>query len=176
MEQQLILVDEQDQIVGYGEKMEVHEKALLHRAFSIFVMNDQDEIMLQMRALSKYHSGGLWANTCCSHPIKGEDQSLTVHRRLSEEMGFSCVLKPVFSFIYKAQLDKGLTEHEYDHVYFGRFAGNPQPNPEEVGDWKWMPIDKLYEDLNKNPERYVFWIKPAFEKFFQYYKEANLPE
>lgn len=172
MEQQLILVDERDQVVGYGEKMEVHKKAQLHQAFSIFVMNKNNELLLQMRALSKYHSGALWANTCCSHPVKDEEQSVTVHRRLKEEMGFSCELKPLFSFIYKAQLDKGLTEHEFDHVYTGNYEGSPDPNPEEVGDWKWMNIENLKHDLEKNPQDYVYWIKPAFEKFYSYFKSS----
>ncbi len=172
MEQQLILVDEQDQVIGYGEKMEVHEKAQLHRAFSIFVMNDKNELLLQMRAVTKYHSGGLWANTCCSHPIKGEDQMTTVNRRLMEEMGFSCELMPLFSFIYKAKLDKGLTEHELDHVYTGNYNGAPIPNPDEVGDWKWMNIEELKKDLQENPENYVYWIKPAFDRFYNYQKKT----
>ena len=174
MEQQLILVDEKDQVVGYGEKMDVHKKAQLHRAFSIFIMNDKDEVLLQQRALSKYHSGGLWANTCCSHPIRGEDQSTTVHRRLQEELGITCQLDHLFSFIYKAELDQGLTEYEYDHVYFGRYEGSPTPNPDEVADWRWLAIRSLNKDLAENPDKYVYWIKPAFEKFYDHFKSGFL--
>jgi len=173
MDQQLILVDDNDQVIGYGEKMEVHEKALLHRAFSIFIVNSKNELLLQKRELSKYHSGGLWANTCCSHPIKGEDQMTTVHRRLQEELGIHCELQPVFSFIYQANLDNGLTEYEFDHVYLGRFEGAPEPNPEEVGDWKWMNIKDLNEDLKENPDEYVYWIRPAFEKFYEYFQASK---
>lgn len=171
---QLILVNEKDEVVGYGEKMEVHEKAQLHRAFSIFVMNKNDQVMIQKRADHKYHSGGLWANTCCSHPIKDEEQEVTVHRRLKEEMGFTCPLKEIFSFVYKAELDKGLTEHEFDHVYFGRYEGNPDPNPEEVGDWKWIDIHQLNQELISQPEKYVYWIRPAFQEFYNYFKSQKL--
>ena len=169
LQDQLILVDTNDQIVGYGEKMEIHRQGLLHRAFSIFVTNSNHEVLLQRRALHKYHSGGLWANTCCSHPIKGEDIESTVHRRLNEEMGMSCALDHQFSFIYRAELDRGLIEHELDHVFWGRYDGKPDPNPEEVDDWKWLPIDQLNDDLINKPEHFVYWIKPAFERFYELY-------
>ncbi|MEM7549262.1 MAG: isopentenyl-diphosphate Delta-isomerase [Bacteroidota bacterium] len=171
----LILVDEQDREIGEGEKMDVHRKGQLHRAFSIFVLNDQNELLIQRRAKVKYHSGGLWGNTCCSHPIKGERQEVTVHRRLREEMGFDCDLKEVFSFIYRADLDKGLVEHEYDYVYFGRFNGTPVPNPEEVDEYKWIALDKLDHELEANPDEYVYWIKPAFKEFYKRFSENSIP-
>ena len=149
MANNLILVDEQDNITGYGEKMEVHREGRLHRAFSIFVVNNAGQLMLQRRALEKYHSGGLWANTCCSHPLKGEEPTETVHNRLQEEMGFDCALKPMFTFIYKAEFDNGLTEYELDQVYLGRYEGKPNPNPSEVCEWKWMDIEALKDDLER---------------------------
>ncbi|MEQ9424933.1 MAG: isopentenyl-diphosphate Delta-isomerase [Cyclobacteriaceae bacterium] len=165
MMDQLILVDEKDQPTGFGEKLEVHQKGLLHRAFSIFVINSQGDLLLQKRADNKYHSGGLWANTCCSHPIKGEGQETTVLRRLNEEMGFTCPIKPLFSFVYKTTLDNDLTEYEYDHVYLGHFDGSPSPNPNEVADWKWVSLADLKTDLAQNPKKYVFWLSEAFPKF-----------
>jgi len=169
MKDEIILVDTNDREVGFGEKMEVHRKAQLHRAFSIFVVNKQNELLLQRRALTKYHSGGLWANTCCSHPIRNENQEVTVHRRLREEMGFDCELKPIFSFIYKVTLQNGLTEYEFDHVYLGHYEGSPTPNPLEVDSWKWMPILDVKKDIQENPDAYVFWIKPAMDRFFDYF-------
>ena len=169
MSKELILVNEVDQEIGYGEKLSVHQNAQLHRAFSIFVVNDQDQLMLQKRAYSKYHSGGLWTNTCCSHPLKGEEQDQTVHNRLLDEMGFDCELTKLFHFIYKAELDKGLTEHELDYVYFGRYNHEPKLNPEEACDWKWMDLDELRTDLLQNPDQYTFWINDAFERFYQIY-------
>lgn len=173
MSDQLILVDEEDNAIGHGEKMEVHEKGQLHRAFSIFVVNDKNELMLQKRALHKYHSGGLWANTCCSHPIKSEDQEVTVKRRLMEEMGFTCEIKPLFSFIYKASLDHGLTEHEFDHVYLGHYEGSPSPNPDEVGDWRWIGIETLKTDLVENSDQYVYWLQVAFQQFYDEYSRIS---
>lgn len=170
MNQELILVNELDEEIGYGEKMQVHRDANLHRAFSIFVLNDHDELLLQRRALEKYHSGGLWTNTCCSHPVRGEEQEATVHRRLIEEMGFDCDVKPLFSFIYHAELDNELTEHELDHVYLGKFNGSPNPNPEEVCDWKWIDLDKLRSDLKENPSNYTYWLNHAYEQFYNYIK------
>ena len=165
MNQELILVDENDVVIGYGEKLQVHKNAQLHRAFSIFVLNNNSELLLQKRAYNKYHSGGLWANTCCSHPIRGEDQEVTTQRRLVEEMGIQCSLRKIFSFMYKAELDNGLTEFEYDHVYLGKFEGNPVPNAEEVCDWKWINLGILKEELQEHPERYAYWLLHAFEQF-----------
>ena len=169
MDQELILVDENDEVIGFGEKMKVHLNADLHRAFSIFVTNSSDELLLQKRAYSKYHSGGLWTNTCCSHPVRGEDQEITIHRRLKEEMGFDCGLEHIFKFIYKATLDNNLTEYEYDYVYLGRYDGIPMPDPEEVSDYKWMHLETLREDLSTYPENYTYWLNHAFELFYAHY-------
>ncbi|NMM48140.1 isopentenyl-diphosphate Delta-isomerase [Marinigracilibium pacificum] len=165
MEDQLIVVNEKDEIVGYGEKMPIHKEGLLHRAFSIFVLNDKNELLLQQRALHKYHSAGLWANTCCSHPIKGEDQEITIHRRLQEEMGFDCHLEKIFDFIYKTEFGNGLTEYEFDHVYLGRYNNDPIPNPDEVASFKWIHIDDIKNDMNNNPDQYAYWTKFAIDKF-----------
>jgi isopentenyl-diphosphate delta-isomerase len=172
MNQQLILVNEKDEEIGFGEKLHVHQNAQLHRAFSIFVVNSRDQLLLQRRAFHKYHSGGLWANTCCSHPIRGEKQEDTIHRRLTEEMGFDCELSHLFHFIYRAELDNGLTEYEYDHVYLGSFEGTPIPNPEEVAAWRWMHLDYVRRDINEHPDAYTYWIRQAFDQFYsQYYND-----
>jgi len=169
MNQELILVDENDHVVGFGEKMTVHRNADLHRAFSIFIINSNDELLLQKRAPGKYHSGGLWSNTCCSHPIKEEDQEITIHRRLREEMGFDCALEYVFKFIYRVSFGNDLTEHEYDHVYLGRYDGTPKPDPKEASDFKWMHLDDLRKDLHAHPECYTYWLNHAFEQFYAHH-------
>jgi isopentenyl-diphosphate delta-isomerase len=162
--EKIILVDKKDREIGTGEKMKVHEEGSLHRAFSIFVFNSKGETLLQKRASGKYHSGGLWANTCCSHPRAGEALEKAVHRRLKEEMGFDVPLREMFSFIYKVKFGNGLYEHEFDHVFVGKFEGNPVPNPEEAGGWKWVSLDKLKKDIQRNPENYSYWLKVALEK------------
>jgi len=154
--------------MGLMPKMEAHEKALLHRAFSVFIMNDKGEIMLQQRAGHKYHSPLLWTNTCCSHQRDGETNIVAGKRRLMEEMGFETDLKEVFSFIYKAPFDNGLTEHEFDHVMMGHFNGTPKINPDEVADWKWMLPDAIQRDIGENPEDYTVWFKIIFERFYDY--------
>ena len=159
MKEQVILVDQQDNPIGLMEKIEAHEKALLHRAFSVFVFNDKNELMLQQRAAEKYHSPLLWTNTCCSHQRDGESNIEAGKRRLQEEMGFSCELEEVFSFIYKAPFDNGLTEHEYDHVMIGRFNDEPIVNPEEVASYKWMPLEEVKNDIENHPEEYTAWFK-----------------
>ncbi|MGC8851384.1 MAG: isopentenyl-diphosphate Delta-isomerase, partial [Candidatus Micrarchaeia archaeon] len=138
--EQVILVDENDRELGVGEKMEVHRNGQLHRAFSIFVFNSDGKLLIHQRAKEKYHSGGLWTNTCCSHPRPGEKLDEAIHRRLVEEMGFDCPLKEVFSFVYQVKFENGLFEHELDHVYIGKFDGDPKPNPAEVMDWKWVDL------------------------------------
>jgi len=162
--EQVILVDREDKPVGLMEKMEAHRKGLLHRAFSVFVFNSKNELMLQQRAMDKYHSPGLWSNTCCSHPRDGEIVLDAGHRRLKEEMGFDCPLEKTMDFIYYAELDKGMTEHEFDHVLVGRFDGLPGINPQEVHSWKWIKLEDLSEDMVKNPENYTAWFRIIFDK------------
>lgn len=167
MAEKVILVNEQDEKLGLMEKMEAHEKGLLHRAFSVFVLNNKGEIMLQQRALHKYHSGGLWTNTCCSHPRDGESNEDAAHRRLVEEMGFDCPLEKVLDFIYYAELDQGLAEHEFDHVFVGRCETVPNINAEEVAAWKWMAVEDLSLDMEENPHLYTEWFKIIFDRFVQ---------
>jgi isopentenyl-diphosphate delta-isomerase len=165
--EQVVLVDELDKEIGVMEKIEAHEKALLHRAFSIFVFNDAGQMMLQKRALSKYHSPGLWTNTCCSHPRPGEDLEQASIRRIVEEMGFQCEMREVFSFIYKAPFDHGLTEHELDHVFMSIYNGSPEINTDEVAEWKWVDVDELLADVVKNPDDYTVWFKIALKEMEQ---------
>lgn len=160
----VILVDENDQEIGQMEKMEAHEKGLLHRAFSVFLFNTKGELLLQQRATEKYHSGGLWTNTCCSHPRAGESILEAATRRLKEEMGIETNLQQAFHFIYNAPMDQGLTEHELDHVVLGDFDGIPTLNPHEAADWKWMPMNEIREDLNQRPELYTTWFRIVFEQ------------
>lgn len=162
--EKVILVDEQDNILGEMEKMEAHEKGLLHRAFSVFVFNNSNQLLLQRRALNKYHSGGLWTNTCCSHPRKGEKLIDAGMRRLQEEMGFTTSLKEQLSFIYYAKLDQGLIEHELDHVLFGRFNELTAFNTEEVMDAKFVELEELEENIIANPQLYTEWFKIIFER------------
>jgi len=167
-EELVILVDENDQQIGLMPKIEAHEKALLHRAFSVFVFNSKKELMIQQRALHKYHSPGLWTNTCCSHQREGESNIEAGRRRLMEEMGFTVDLEESISFIYKAPFDNGLTEHEFDHILLGNFEGEPNLNPDEVGAWKWMSLEAIKEDMNVHPEIYTEWFKIIFEKFYNH--------
>ena len=167
MEEQVILVDENDTPVGLMEKIEAHEKALLHRAFSVFIFNKKGELMLQQRAVSKYHSPLLWTNTCCSHQREGETNIEAGKRRLQEEMGFSTDLKEVFSFIYKAPFDNGLTEHELDHVMIGFYDDAPKLNKEEAEAYKWMPLEDVKKDIEENPQLYTAWFKIIFKKSYE---------
>ncbi|REG87602.1 isopentenyl-diphosphate Delta-isomerase [Winogradskyella sediminis] len=168
IEEQVILVDENDTKIGLMPKMEAHEKALLHRAFSVFVFNDKNELMLQQRALHKYHTPGLWTNTCCSHQRDGESNLEAGKRRLQEEMGFVTELQEKTSFIYKAPFDNGLTEHEFDHIMIGYYNEDPNINPEEVASWKWMSLEDVESDIEKNPQLYTAWFKIIFEKFYEF--------
>tara|TARA_R110002012_G_C11675852_1_gene613657 strand:- start:14565 stop:15098 length:534 start_codon:yes stop_codon:yes gene_type:complete len=172
-EERVILVNELDEQIGTMPKMEAHEKALLHRAFSVFVMNDKGETMLQQRAAHKYHSPLLWTNTCCSHQRVGESNIEAGKRRLQEEMGFKTELKELFSFIYKAPFDNGLTEHELDHVMIGYGHDAPKINPDEVADWKWMKPEAIKADMLENPDRYTAWFKIIFDKFYNHITENN---
>jgi isopentenyl-diphosphate delta-isomerase len=168
IEEQVILVNEKDEQIGLMPKQEAHEKAVLHRAFSVFIFNDSNELMLQQRAHHKYHSPGLWTNTCCSHQRNGETSLQAGKRRLYEEMGFTTDLKETTSFIYKAHFDNGLTEHEFDHVLIGTFNDPPTINEDEVAHWKWMALEEVQNDIKLKPELYTAWFKIIFEKFHKH--------
>ena len=155
----VILVDEHDNPIGTMEKMEAHRKGLLHRAFSILVFNSKGQMLLQKRAGSKYHSGGLWTNTCCSHPLPDETLETATRRRLLFEMGIDLKSDFVFKFIYNIRLDRNLTEHELDHVFVGVYDGLPHVNPAEVEDWKFIDVDELRKDVTQHPENYTHWFK-----------------
>jgi isopentenyl-diphosphate delta-isomerase len=170
-EEKVILVDKNDNQVGLMPKLEAHEKGVLHRAFSIFIFNSKYELLLQKRASSKYHSGGLWTNTCCSHPREGEDILDAANRRLDEEMGIKTSLRKVYDFIYKAELDNQLTEHEFDHVFYGVFDNDPILNEDEAEDFKWVDMETLNNDIIKNEDNYTVWFKIAFEYFYNYLKK-----
>lgn len=171
MEEKVILVDTNDEPIGLMEKMEAHQLGLLHRAFSVFVLNSKNEIMLQQRAAHKYHSPLLWTNTCCSHQRAGESNLEAGSRRLFEEMGFTTPLKEHFHFIYKAPFDNGLTEHELDHVMVGYSDEEPNINPDEVESWKWMSIEAVKADMQENPNEYTAWFTIIFEEFYHHLEE-----
>ena len=168
------MVDEQDVQTGTMEKMEVHQKALLHRAFSVFIFNDKGEMLLHKRADKKYHSGGLWTNACCSHPRPGEETLAAAQIRLYEEMGFNTELKKAFDFIYKAPFDNGLTEHEFDHVYIGNYNGDITPNAEEVSDYCFKSIEEVKNSIKTHPHKYTEWFKIAFPKMEAYLETATI--
>ncbi len=172
-EEYVILVNNKDEAIGIMPKMMAHEKGLLHRAFSVFITNDKGELMLQQRAENKYHSPGLWTNTCCSHQREGESSLEAGKRRLKEEMGFETALEEVVSFIYKAPFDNGLTEHEFDHVLTGKYNGEPVINQEEVAAWKWMELDMVRKDIENHPENYTAWFKIIFDKFYPYLQKKS---
>lgn len=174
IEEKVILVDTNDEPLGLMEKMAAHEQALLHRAFSVFVLNDKNEVMLQQRASHKYHSPLLWTNTCCSHQRAGESNIQAGKRRLKEEMGFETELKELFHFIYKAPFDNGLTEHELDHVMIGYSNKAPKINKEEVENWKWMKIEDIKKDMEIHPQIYTVWFKIIFDKFYHYLEEHKI--
>lgn len=165
---QVILVDEHDVPKGTMEKMEAHKKGELHRAFSIFIFNSEKKLLLQKRALHKYHSGGLWTNTCCSHPEPEKNLIASAQKRLIEEMGFDCVLEQVFNIIYKAELNNNLIEHELDHVFIGHYNEIPKINKEEVSEWKYMPTNEIQQSLKQNPELYTAWFKIIFPKVIEF--------
>jgi isopentenyl-diphosphate delta-isomerase len=173
-EENVILVNENDEQIGLMPKLEAHEKAVLHRAFSVFVINSRNEIMLQQRAHQKYHSPSLWTNTCCSHQRDGETNIQAGTRRLFEEMGFETYLQELFHFIYKAPFDNGLTEHELDHVMMGYYNGEPFINIEEVENWKWMSIEDVQTDIQLHPEIYTVWFKIIFDQFYHFLEEHKI--
>lgn len=164
MPEEVILVDEQDNEIGTEEKLKAHREGKLHRCFSILVFNSKNELLIQQRAKTKYHTPGLWTNTCCSHPRKGYELKKEAKKRLKEEMGFECELKEIFSFIYKTKFDNGLTEHEYDHVFVGKFDGEPKPNPQEADDYKWVSLEDLKKDIAINSKKYTPWFMVILEK------------
>lgn len=169
----VILVDENDTPTGTMEKMEVHKKALLHRAFSVFIFNDKGEMLLQKRAEKKYHSAGLWTNACCSHPKPGEDTKEAAVKRLHEEMGFVTGLNKAFAFTYKAPFENGLTEHEYDHVFTGTYNGSILPNADEVSDYCFQPVDEISNSLQSHPHQFTAWFKIAFPKLMEYIAQSK---
>ena len=164
MEHDIILVDKNDNQICTGEKISVHKADKLHRCFSIFIFNTHGKMMMQKRAARKYHSGGLWTNTCCGHPRPGEDTLHAAHTRLQEEMGFDCELKEVLTFTYKKAFANSLTEHEFDHVLIGTFDGEPNPNPKEADGWKWITPNELTKDMQQHPENYTYWFSIVLEK------------
>lgn len=168
MEEFVVLVNEQDQQLGIMEKMAAHIVPRLHRAFSVFLFNSKGELLLQQRALSKYHSPGLWTNTCCSHPRDGESVEKAAERRLQEEMGLNCEMHEVFTFIYKAPVGLGLVEHEYDHVFFGICDQSPVINTDEVASWKYMSLDDIAADMKAHPEIYTEWFKISFDQIVRH--------
>ena len=172
-EENVILVNQFDEQIGTMPKMEAHRKAVLHRAFSVFIMNSKGETMLQQRAAEKYHSPMLWTNTCCSHQRVGETNIEAGKRRLQEEMGFDTELKELFNFIYKAPFDNGLTEHELDHVMMGYYEEDPKINTEEVANWKWMRPEAIKNDISQAPENYTAWFKIIFERFYDHLIQQN---
>ncbi len=169
----VILVDEHDVPIGTMEKMEVHQKALLHRAFSVFIFNGKGEMLLHQRAAKKYHSPGLWTNACCSHPKPGEDTLAAAELRLQEEMGFSTQLKKAFDFVYKAPFDNGLTEHEFDHVFIGNYVGIIKPNGEEVSDYCFKTVAEIKNSIQSHPQKYTEWFKIAFSKMEAYLEKTS---
>jgi isopentenyl-diphosphate delta-isomerase len=175
-EQEVILVNERDEQVGTMEKMEAHRKANLHRAFSIFIFNAKGEMLIQRRALNKYHSGGLWTNACCSHPMPGEETSDAARRRLREELGFETPLHEAFSFTYQAEFDNGLTEYEFDHVFIGHYDGTIFANPEEVSDYTYKTVDEIRHTMSSHPHKYTEWFKIALPRLEEYMTTQALPD
>ncbi|NOU19356.1 MAG: isopentenyl-diphosphate Delta-isomerase [Bacteroidales bacterium] len=171
MPQLIALVNPNDEIIGYDNKTVVHQKGLLHRAFSILIFNSKGEMLLQRRALSKYHSPGLWTNTCCSHLPKGLEMESIIHERLQEEMGFDSELKHTLAFHYQVNFGDGMIENEIDHIYIGFFNGNPIPNPTEVCEWAWRTKDYVLEEVKNKPEKYTYWFKNILENYFDSIEE-----
>lgn len=164
----VIAVDQNDIEIGYYDKMTAHEEGILHRAVSVFIFNSNQEWLMQRRAEHKYHSGLLWSNTACSHPMKGEETILSAQRRLREEMGLDLPLEPLFSFQYKAEFDNGLIEHELDHVFIGYTDELPLPDPEEVAEYRWVGTDKLESEIERNPAQFTEWFKLLFPRIKAY--------
>jgi len=166
--EEVILVSPEDEPLGRMEKLEAHRQGQLHRAFSIFVFNSAGQLLIHQRAKDKYHSAGLWTNTCCSHPRPGEPTPDAAHRRLEEEMGLWCKLTPAFHFIYKALLEDGLTEYELDHVFIGTSDEQPEPDPNEVAQFRYVSLDQALAELEAEPHRFTAWFKIALPKVREY--------
>lgn len=164
--EEVVLVNRYDEVVGREEKIAAHAKGILHRAFSVFIVNSSNQLLIQRRTLSKYHSRGLWSNTCCGHPRPNETIEQASQRRLNEEMGFHSQLTKLFHFIYRVELEDGLIEHEYDHVFIGHYNGIPIPDHEEVSEWRWIEMETLRVDLEKYPENYTYWFRLSFNHFY----------
>lgn len=173
MEEFVVLITPYDQPIGLMEKQEAHHAGLLHRAFSVFVFNSKNELLIHQRASSKYHSPELWTNTCCSHPRENESYEQAAHRRLKEEMGFDCPLNEKFHFIYKAELEKDLFEHELDRVFTGFYEGKISLNKDEVMDYKWISLDMLKNDIKENPDNYTVWFKIIFGEYLSKLENEN---
>lgn len=167
----VILVDEKDSPVGMAAKMEAHQKGMLHRAFSIFIFNSKGEMLMQQRAINKYHSGGLWTNACCSHPAPGEEITETMQRRLAEEMGFKTPVKKIFDFIYKAEFDNGLTEYEFDHVFAGEYDGPVVFTTNEVMDYCYKDLQEIDQSLKDHPGKYSVWFRLAFPRVMEWWQQ-----
>lgn len=173
MNQEIILVNNRDEPVGYTSKEEAHRTGKLHRAFSVFLYS-KDRLLIQQRADDKYHSPGLWANTCCSHPRKGEQLEDAVDRRLMEEAGIVCKTREIFSFIYKHRFEEELYEHEFDHVFLGEYSGEYRINPDEAKAFRWVSSDELLKDLEENPEKYACWFRIAAPRVIEMIKEGRV--
>ena len=169
--EEVILINKNNRKIGTEEKIRAHKEGKLHRAFSIFIFNSKNELLIQKRAKSKYHSGGLWSNSVCGHPRPNETYSKATHKGLKEEMGFDCRLKKLFCFRYKTKLDK-LIENEYDCVFIGKFDGKPNPSLKEIMDYKWISLDNLKKDVRKNPQKYTYWFKKILKKT-RYFKNKR---
>lgn len=168
MEEQVILVDEQDRAIGTMGKLAAHREGLLHRAISVFIFDDQGRLLLQQRAAHKYHTANLWTNTCCSHPMPGENALDAAHRRLREEMGMEADLSFAFAFQYRAAFDNGLTEHEVDHVFIGHSSHSPIPNPAEVADYRWLHQSDIEQRIHVKPDAYTAWFKLIYQRVFEW--------
>lgn len=173
MQEKVVLVNKKDEWLGLADKLQAHKDGLLHRAISIFVLNDNGELLMQKRADNKYHSGGLWTNTCCSHPRAKESTIAAAHRRLYEEMGFDCELEPIFDYLYRSDVGDGLTEHEFDHVFIGYHDGAVNPDASEVSSYEYVSVDSLVADIADNPDNYTTWFKLMLPRFIEYLNEVK---
>lgn len=167
----VIVVNESDEWTGTADKLQAHKEGLLHRAFSVFVLNTNNEMLIQKRADGKYHSAGLWSNACCSHPMPGESTVSAAHRRLQEELGFDCEIEELFTYRYKTDVGNGLIENEYDHIYIGQYDGVPQLNKDEVGDYAYVNLDDLADQLRSDPQIFTTWFRMLLPRFLEHVKQ-----